>query len=120
MASDPMAPADSGPSAPSGADWDRVHADFPVNAHLIWLNNCGTTPLGDPIRRSVAAWLEEYGRRGAAAEGWSYTGMRASIQRRLESLLGARPGEIALIHHTSEGMNFISHGLSGFSTGLAG
>jgi selenocysteine lyase/cysteine desulfurase len=37
--------------------------------------------------------------------------VRASIQRRLESLLGARPGEIALIHHTSEGMNLISHGL---------
>lgn len=112
MAPGPKAPADPGLSAPSGADWDRVHADFPVNRHLIWLNNCGTTPLGDPVRRAVSAWLEEYGRRGAAAEGWSYAGVRASIQRRLESLLGARPGEIALVHHTSEGMNFISHGLS--------
>lgn len=97
---------------PDRADWDRVHADFPVNRHLIWLNNCGTTPIGDPMRLAVSAWLEEYGRRGAAAEGWSYTGIRASIQRRLEALLGAAPGEIALIHHTSEGMNFISHGLS--------
>jgi selenocysteine lyase/cysteine desulfurase len=58
------------------------------------------------------AWLEEYGRRGSTTEAWSYAGVRASIQRRLEGLLGARPGEIALIHHTAEGMNFISHGLS--------
>ena len=93
------------------SDWDRIAADFPVNDHLIWLNNCGTTPLGNPIRATVNRWLEEYGRRGAAAEGFSYPGIKASIQRRLEALLGARPGELALIHHTAEGMNFISHGL---------
>ncbi|MEO6097221.1 MAG: aminotransferase class V-fold PLP-dependent enzyme [Fibrobacteria bacterium] len=96
----------------SAPDWDRVAADFPVNNHLIWLNNCGTTPLGDPIRARVNQWLEEYGRRGAAAEGFSYSGINASIQRRLEALLNARPGELALIHHTSEGMNFISHGVA--------
>lgn len=105
-----------GPAAPSGPsqapDWDRVYAEFPVNQHLIWMNNCGTTPVGDPARLAVGAWLEAYGRRGALAEEYSYAGMRAGIQRRLESLLGAMPGEIALIHHTSEGMNFISHGLS--------
>jgi len=107
-----MTVPDSGPSASGEPDWDRVHADFPINRNLIWLNNCGTTPVSDPVRRTVAAWLEEYGQRGGEARGWSYAGVRASIQRRLESLLGARPGEIALIHHTSEGMNFISHGLS--------
>ena len=107
-----MAFSDSGSSASHGADWDRVHADFPINRNLIWLNNCGTTPVGDPVRRAVGAWLEEYGLRGGEAKGWSYVGVRASIQRRIESLLGARPGEIALIHHTSEGMNFISHGMS--------
>ena len=95
----------------SAPDWDRIAADFPVNNHLIWLNNCGTTPLGDPIRARVNLWLEEYGRRGTAAEGFSYPGIKASIQRRLEALLNARPGELALIHHTSEGMNFISHGV---------
>ena len=93
-------------------DWDKIHADFPVNQHLIWMNNCGTTPIGDPVRTAMAAWLEEYGRRGGATEEYTYGGVRASIQRRLERLLGALPGEVALIHHTSEGMNFISHGLS--------
>jgi cysteine desulfurase / selenocysteine lyase len=107
-----MALPESRSTAAAGADWDRVHADFPVNRHLIWLNNCGTTPVSDPVRLAVTAWLEEYGRRGSATEAWSYAGVRSSIQRRLEALLGARRGEIALIHHTSEGMNFISHGLS--------
>jgi cysteine desulfurase/selenocysteine lyase len=107
-----MAFPETGPSSLKDPDWDRVHADFPINRNLIWLNNCGTTPVSDPVRNAVGAWLEEYGLRGGEATGRSYAGVRASIQRRLESLLGARPGEIALIHHTSEGMNFISHGLS--------
>ncbi|MDB5103074.1 MAG: aminotransferase [Fibrobacteres bacterium] len=93
-------------------DWDKIHSDFPVNDQLIWLNNCGTTPLGDPIRATVNRWLEEYGRRGVDAEGFSYAGVKASIYQRLGSLLNARPGELALVHNTSEGMNFISHGLS--------
>src|SRR4051812_18893210 len=92
-------------------DWDRVAADFPVNQNLIWMNNCGTTPLGDPIRSTVNRWLEEYGRLGAEGKSFTYPGVKASITRRLERLLGAQPGEIALIHHTAEGMNFISHGL---------
>lgn len=97
---------------PVPPDWDRIHADFPVNKHLIWMNNCGTTPVGDLARKAVADWLEAYGNQGTMAEGYSYTGIRTAIQHRLERLLGAQPGEIALIHHTAEGMNFISHGLS--------
>ncbi len=98
--------------AESPPDWDRIASDFPVNENLIWLNNCGTTPVGDPIRAEVNRWLEEYGRRGALAEGFSYPGVKASVCHRLESLLRARPGELALIHHTAEGMNFVSHGLT--------
>ncbi|MDB6035956.1 MAG: csdB [Verrucomicrobiales bacterium] len=93
-------------------DWEKIQSDFPVNNHLIWLNNCGTTPLGNPVRESVNRWLDEYQRRGAAAEGFSYLGVKASIHHRLEKLLRAKQGEFALVHHTAEGMNFISHGLA--------
>lgn len=92
--------------------WEKVQADFPVNGSLIWLNNCGTTPLANPVRKVVQGWLEEYSLRGVLAQGFSYAGVKASIYRRLESLLNARPGELALVHNTSEGMNLISHGLS--------
>ncbi|MDQ3000609.1 MAG: aminotransferase class V-fold PLP-dependent enzyme [Fibrobacterota bacterium] len=97
---------------PKSPDWDKIHSDFPVNEHLTWLNNCGTTPLGNPVRATVNRWLEEYGRRGAAATDFSYTGVKASIHLHLERLLNAHAGEFALVHHTAEGMNFISHGLS--------
>jgi cysteine desulfurase/selenocysteine lyase len=67
--------------------------------------------LGNPVRETVNRWLDEYQRRGTAAEGFSYSGVKASIYHRLEGLLHARSGELALVHHTAEGMNFISHGL---------
>jgi selenocysteine lyase/cysteine desulfurase len=98
--------------ASKAPDWDKIHAAYPVNRHLIWLNNCGTTPLGDPMRATLNRWLDEYQRRGSAAEGFSYLGVKASINHRLEKLIGAKTGELALVHHTSEGMNFISHGLT--------
>jgi cysteine desulfurase/selenocysteine lyase len=98
--------------ASKSPDWDKIQSDFPINQHLIWLNNCGTTPMGNPVRETVNRWLDEYQRRGTAAAGFSYTGVKASICHRLETLLHAKPGELALVHHTAEGMNFISHGLS--------
>jgi cysteine desulfurase / selenocysteine lyase len=96
----------------TATDWERIQSDFPINDNLIWLNNCGTTPLGTPMRRTLDRWLDASQRRATLAEGFSYPGVKASIYRRLGGLLGAKPEEFALIHNTAEGMNFISHGLS--------
>lgn len=96
---------------PSAFAWDKVQADFPVNQELIWLNNCGTTPLGRPMLEALESFLQGYSRKGILFEGKTYPGVKASIRRKLASLLKADPSEIALVHHTAEGMNFISHGL---------
>jgi cysteine desulfurase/selenocysteine lyase len=99
--------------SPSGSvDWDKVHSDFPVNDHLIWLNNCGTTPAGRPALEAVRRFLDGYSREGTAWGGKSYVGVKAAIYRRLADLLNASPDEFALVHNTAEGMNFISRGLS--------
>lgn len=98
-----------------GADfrgWASVQADFPVNDHLIWLNNCGTTPAGRPMREAVEAWLRGYSERGILHGDKTYLGVKDSLYRKLAGLLHADPDEFALVHHTAEGMNFISHGLS--------
>lgn len=98
-----------------GADfrgWASVQADFPVNKHLVWLNNCGTTPAGLPMRGAVEAWLRGYSERGVLHGEVTYLGVKHSIYRKLADLLRAGTDEFALIHNTAEGMNFISHGLS--------
>lgn len=95
----------------SGQAWETIQADFPVNETLVWLNNCGTTPLGRPVLEIMERFLRGYSRKGLLWEEKTYPGVKLSIYRRLASLLNARPDELALVHHTAEGMNFISHGL---------
>lgn len=93
-------------------DWTRVHHEFPVNQRLVWLNNCGTTPTPRPVLDAVKAHLDGYAERSVlvSAEGeWAVHGRACG---RLARLLGAEPDELALIHNTSEGMTFISHGLA--------
>lgn len=92
--------------------WEKVQADFPVNQELIWLNNCGTTPLGRPMLEALQGFLDGYSRKGILWEGKTYLGVKASIRGKLAALLKADPSELALVHHTAEGMNYISHGLS--------
>lgn len=61
---------------------------------------------------AMERFLRGYARKGALLEEPTYPGAKASIYRRLAALLNAGPDELALVHNTAEGMNFISHGLS--------
>ncbi len=92
-------------------DWESVYASYPVNEELIWLNNCGTTPVGRHIVAAVADFMKAYARKGIFAETGNYIKIRQRIQSIIAALLNCRENEIALIHNTAEGMNFISHGI---------
>lgn len=93
-------------------EWQSVYEAYPVNRELIWLNNCGTTPAGNHIVQAVSCALEGYARRGVLMDPEAYGKVRTRIKEILSGLLGCRPEELALIHNTAEGMNFISHGLT--------
>jgi selenocysteine lyase/cysteine desulfurase len=97
-------------------NWQDLYDAFPVNREMIWLNNCGTTPAGRHVLSAVSEFLEGYARSGILTEKASYAGIRRQIKSVLAPLLNCRPDELALIHNTAEGMNFISHGL-GLSAG---
>lgn len=91
--------------------WDDVYEAFPVNREMIWLNNCGTVPAGTHAANRVSEFVEGYSQKGLYTETASFEGTRNAIKSILANLLNCKPGELALIHHTAEGMNFISHGL---------
>ena len=93
-------------------DWDFVFDAYPVNRKLIWLNNCGITPAGTHIVQAISIFLEGYTERGILTQTASYSGTKRRIKEILAGLLGCQPNELALIHNTAEGMNFISQGLS--------
>ncbi|MCG6894350.1 MAG: aminotransferase class V-fold PLP-dependent enzyme, partial [Desulfobacteraceae bacterium] len=92
-------------------DWTEIAAQFPVNENFIWLNNCGTVPAGRHCLEAMHRYLQSYADKGTLGEAVSFSKVKGRIREILSELLHCSPDELALIHHTAEGMNFISHGL---------
>jgi selenocysteine lyase/cysteine desulfurase len=82
-----------------------------VNRHLVWLNNCGTTPTPGPVLDALAAHQRAYAERGIFG-GPTESDLHDAVRAPLGRLLGAGVDELALVHHTTEAMTFVSHGLS--------
>jgi selenocysteine lyase/cysteine desulfurase len=91
--------------------WENVYHDYPVNGHYIWLNNCGTTPAGQHIVSAMSEFMDGYADKGVLTDKARFNDVRKRIKASLANLLKCRYDELGLIHHTAEGMNFISHGL---------
>jgi cysteine desulfurase / selenocysteine lyase len=92
-------------------NWEPIYEAFPVNQNLIWLNNCGTTPAGAHVVEAVSRFIRGYSEKGIFTDTESYQNVKKNIKTILSGLLNCLPSELALIHNTAEGMNFISHGL---------
>ncbi len=92
--------------------WKRIAGQFPVNEKFIWLNNCGTTPAGNFAVKAMAAYMTEYANAGIFTKKYAWEDVHGNIKRVLCKLLSSLPNELALIHNTAEGMNFISYGLN--------
>lgn len=92
-------------------NWNSIYEAYPVNQEMIWLNNCGTTPAGTHIVKTLSRFMEGYARKGVFTEVARYGKVQHNIKAILSGLLNCLPEELALIHNTAEGMNFISHGL---------
>ncbi|MDM8536695.1 aminotransferase class V-fold PLP-dependent enzyme [Desulfobacterales bacterium HSG17] len=90
--------------------WKTIQDAYPVNNHLIWLNNCGTTPAGNHIVKAVSDFIKGYSQKGVYTEAANYHKVRQGIKNILCQLMNCHADELCLIHNTSEGMNYISHG----------
>jgi selenocysteine lyase/cysteine desulfurase len=91
--------------------WQKIYDAFPVNRELIWLNNCGTTPAGEHAVRDVSRFLEGCARRGLLTGTATFPDLSRDIKAILAKEINCKPEELALIHNTAEGMNFVSHGM---------
>jgi selenocysteine lyase/cysteine desulfurase len=92
-------------------DWQKIYDAFPVNREMIWLNNCGTTPAGKHIVTAVTRFIQGYAEKGILTDVATYPEVRDRIKTILAGLLNCRKEDLALIHNTAEGMNFISRGV---------
>lgn len=92
-------------------DWTKLQHLYPVNREMIWLNNCGTTPANTDTLHAVNEYLQGYAARGGSTEVRKYPTVKKVIRTILAELLGVEAEELSLIHHTNEGIGFISLGL---------
>lgn len=92
--------------------WNKIYKLYPVNEHLIYLNNCGTTPASKIITEEMKNYFIEYSNYGILNKKYSINEIKNSIQSILAGLLNCKKDEIAIIHNTAEGMNLISYGLN--------
>lgn len=92
--------------------WKEIQKLFPVNEELIWLNNCGTTPASKLALSAVNQFLEGYSKKGVYSTVETYSETKKFILETLAELINCSVNEVSVIHNTSEGMNFISHGLN--------
>lgn len=74
----------------------RYRAEFPVFERQIYLNTCSLGALSRRSRAKVEAFLDEWGRRGAAAWYDSWWESLSHLRAAYAHVIGAGPGEVAL------------------------
>ncbi|MBX5465479.1 MAG: aminotransferase class V-fold PLP-dependent enzyme [Clostridia bacterium] len=94
-------------------DLEAVRRELPAVQRYVYLN----TGTAGPLPRRAAAALEEALAR-ELEEGRAWPDLwpeaerrRELLRQRVASLIGARPDEVALTHHTSEGLNIVLWGI---------
>lgn len=92
-------------------DWKKIQDEFPVNKEYIWLNSSGTNPANEISLNAVKKFLDGYARSGIYTGSVDYYQVKKNIRSIIAGLLGCDIEEIAITHNTSEGINFITHGL---------
>jgi len=89
---------------------EKYYGEFPVRDRYIYLNHAGVAPL---CRRAAGAMKHladdalEFGSCHYPAWLETYDGVRQAAAR----LINCKPGEIAIIKNTSEGLSFVATGL---------
>jgi cysteine desulfurase/selenocysteine lyase len=91
--------------------WDQYRSEFPVTETWAYMNHAAVCPLSRRAAVAMQGSVEDVTRHGAMHyKCWSeaYTGLRASTAR----MIGATPGEIAIVKNTTEGLSIVANGLN--------
>jgi L-cysteine/cystine lyase len=88
-------------------------AEFPALEHVTYLNSGSAGPLSRAAADALTAALhEEYTRGRADAASWTaFLDSRVGLRAALAELVGCAAPEVALTHHTTEGLNIALWGL---------
>jgi cysteine desulfurase/selenocysteine lyase len=82
----------------------QIRRQFPVTRNKVFLNHAAESPLPKPVAEAVRRYLDKASRFGDGS-GESNDWGKQSFAK----LIGAKPGEIALIENTSMGLNIAAN-----------
>jgi len=90
-------------------DWAEFRRQMPVVRRWAYLDHAAVAPLPEPARAALTGWAQE-----AALDGdtlWpSWARQAEELRGLLAKLIGASSDEIAVVHNTTEGINFVAEG----------
>lgn len=91
--------------------WDRFRSLMPVTRKWAYFDHAAVAPLPEPTVQTIHSWAAE-----AACEGdtvWARWVQRTEDARQLAAeLIGADPGEIALVGNTTTAITLVAEGLA--------
>jgi selenocysteine lyase/cysteine desulfurase len=95
-------------SRPDEAAWTKVRSHFSLDPKLIFLNNGTLGPAPD----AVVQTREYYNRLLAVDPTDNFRSKELRyVRQQLAKFIQAQPGEVAITHSTTEGMNIFAHGV---------
>lgn len=89
---------------------ENIRSQFPVADKLIWLHHAGVSPLCRPAAEAMKALADDALEWASFHyEKWMQT--YDAIRVQAAKLIGAKPGEIAVVKNTSEGIATVQMGI---------
>src|SRR5579871_6090532 len=89
---------------------DDFRRSFPIFERLTYVNSCSQGALSIQVREAVQSWLASWDEYGSPWETWiqDYEQLRV----RFAEMIGAKPGEVAVVYSASSGINSVASALN--------
>jgi cysteine desulfurase / selenocysteine lyase len=91
-------------------DLEEYRSEFPITQNLIWLNHAAIGPLVKPAAEAMIRFSED-ARDFSSMHYGEWLATYDALRRAAARLINSKPGEIALLKNTSEGLATVAMGL---------
>ena len=89
--------------------WDRFRSQMPITEKWAYFDHAAVAPITRNAQKALRDWADQATL--GAMQGWAAWRKQSEEVRKLgATLLGARTEEVAFVHNTTEGINFVVEG----------
>ncbi len=96
--------------SPDGAYWDALREHYMFQEGLIMMNNGTVGPMPEPVFNTLVKYFKVQCEQPCDVYN-TFASRVDGVRENLARFIGASVDEVVLTHNTTEGMNFVAHGL---------